>query len=568
MEFTDFIDIKAINYNKEINIKKQQRDITVLIKSLREILSSNYVDCLYDGEKTLITTEELPKNVNKSKENKKYIKTTKEVFSNILIHLYEKEIKYICANTRKKEKISAKTLNYKKLKWLFLTGFITVVLCLSKHTTTKFFLTIVILYHTICTLVKSVLLIYGALKYQKKQTTQTNEKQNIEKLLSQPEKLPKYTIIIPMFKENEKTIKQVINSITSFKYPTNKLDVLFALEEDDEQTKKVLQKINTPDYITKIWVPYFEPRTKPKACNVVSLFAKGEYIVIYDAEDIPEPEQLIKSVYQFQLEGNNKTTTTKKTSILQGCLSFYNNHENILTEFFNIEYLVHFKFLLYAYSLLGITIPLGGTSNHINTSSLVEANLWDSFNVTEDLELSTIVQGKSSIKYLDSDTKEWCVNNIKAWLKQRVRWMKGYILTYIVCIIKDFNQKRNKQAQKGNLSGSFKKKIKNIIFKHIVMGYTFFAFLLLPFTIYSFFVNNSVLIINYLLFITSIFYYSTIITSYVVICKKQMINIAPKTIIAFVCYPLYFILHCLATFIAIVDIAKRPFFWDKTEHNI
>ena len=567
MEFTESININAINYRKELDIQKNQQDITTLIKDLRNILASNCIDCLYNGEKTLISTEEPLKNINENKENKKHIKISKEVFLNILMRLYKDEIEYICVNTRKNEVVSAKTLNYKKLKWLFIIAFITVVLCLFNRTATKCFLTLVILYHAICNLVKSVLLIYGACKYQKKQTMQKTEKQNIEKLLSQPEKLPKYTIIVPMFKENEKTITQIINSIVSLKYPTEKLNVLFALEDDDEQTRKVLQKINMPDYITKIWVPYFEPRTKPKACNVASLFAKGEYIVIYDAEDIPDTEQLIKSVYQFQLANDNKNTiSTKPTSILQGCLSFYNNHENILTEFFNIEYLVHFKFLLYTYSLLGITIPLGGTSNHISTNNLIKANLWDSFNVTEDLELSTIIQEKSNIKYLDSDTKEWCVNNIKAWLRQRVRWMKGYILTYIVCITKDFHSKHDKTQQPQTLT--WKQKIKNIIFKHIVIGYTFFAFLLLPFTIYSIFVRNSVLMINYLFFITSVFYYSTIIISYVIICKKHMINITAKTVVAFVYYPFYFLLHCLATFIAIIDIIKRPFFWDKTEHNI
>jgi cellulose synthase/poly-beta-1,6-N-acetylglucosamine synthase-like glycosyltransferase len=48
--------------------------------------------------------------------------------------------------------------------------------------------------------------------------------------------------------------------------------------------------------MTVILVPRGTPQTKPKACNVGLFFARGDYLVIYDAEDRPDPDQLKKAV--------------------------------------------------------------------------------------------------------------------------------------------------------------------------------------------------------------------------------------------------------------------------------
>ena len=46
-------------------------------------------------------------------------------------------------------------------------------------------------------------------------------------------------------------------------------------------------------------VPVCAPRTKPKACNYALNFVRGEFTVIFDAEDRPEPDQLRKAVSAF-----------------------------------------------------------------------------------------------------------------------------------------------------------------------------------------------------------------------------------------------------------------------------
>src|SRR5688500_18904020 len=58
-----------------------------------------------------------------------------------------------------------------------------------------------------------------------------------------------------------------------------------------------------PPTVRLVVVPDAAPKTKPKACNVGLLLAPGEYLVIYDAEDRPEPAQLRKAVVAFRAAG-------------------------------------------------------------------------------------------------------------------------------------------------------------------------------------------------------------------------------------------------------------------------
>jgi cellulose synthase/poly-beta-1,6-N-acetylglucosamine synthase-like glycosyltransferase len=71
-------------------------------------------------------------------------------------------------------------------------------------------------------------------------------------------------------------------------------------------------------------VPPGGPRTKPKAANYALAFARGEYLVVYDAEDRPERDQLQKAVATFR-------ASSRRTACLQARLNFYNADHNWLT---------------------------------------------------------------------------------------------------------------------------------------------------------------------------------------------------------------------------------------------
>lgn len=236
---------------------------------------------------------------------------------------------------------------------------------------------------------------------------------------------PTYTILCPLYKEWE-VVGQFVSAMTKMEYPKEKLQVMLLLEEDDAQTIRHVQTMTLPPYVQTVVVPHSKPKTKPKALNYGLQHAFGEFAVIYDAEDIPDPKQLKKAVVAFRREG-------PKTVCIQAKLNFYNPRQNFLTRVFTAEYALWFDLVLTGLQSIHAPIPLGGTSNHFRTNDLRLLKGWDAFNVTEDCDLGIrLVKQGYRTAIMDSDTMEEANSHFFNWFGQRTRWIKGYIQTYFV----------------------------------------------------------------------------------------------------------------------------------------
>ncbi len=237
--------------------------------------------------------------------------------------------------------------------------------------------------------------------------------------------LPVYTILCPLYKEAA-VLPHFLSAIDKLDWPKDKLDVLLLLEEDDIHTQEAVQKLSLPAYIRPIIVPQSAPKTKPKACNYGLSLAKGEYLVIFDAEDIPEVDQLKKAYLAFQ-------KTSPNVICLQAKLNYYNPHQNLITRLFTAEYSLWFDVILTGLQSIGTTIPLGGTSNHFKAESLKKLQGWDPFNVTEDADLGVrLFKNGYQTAIFNSTTLEEANSRPINWLHQRSRWIKGYMQTYLV----------------------------------------------------------------------------------------------------------------------------------------
>lgn len=123
---------------------------------------------------------------------------------------------------------------------------------------------------------------------------------------------------------------------------------------------------------------------------------------------------------------------------VQGRLNFYNQRQSLLTRLFAVDYAVWFDQLLPGLtppgdSHSGIFVPLGGTSNHFRVDVLRYLSGWDPFNVTEDCDLGVrLGRAGHRVAMLDSVTWEEAVPRVRPWIKQRSRWIKGYVQTYLV----------------------------------------------------------------------------------------------------------------------------------------
>jgi cellulose synthase/poly-beta-1,6-N-acetylglucosamine synthase-like glycosyltransferase len=237
--------------------------------------------------------------------------------------------------------------------------------------------------------------------------------------------LPVYTVLVPMFRE-ARVLPLLAKALKGLDYPASKVEVKLVLEENDDETIDAAKALNLPGNFEIIRVPASQPKTKPKACNYALQFCRGEFLTIYDAEDQPEPDQLKKAVLAFRTAGPN-------LACVQGRLNYFNRGENWLTKMFTLEYSQWFDFMLPGLDRLNVPIPLGGTSNHFKLAALRRVNGWDPYNVTEDADLGIrLAQEGYTVGVINSTTYEEANGVLPSWIKQRSRWVKGYMQTWLV----------------------------------------------------------------------------------------------------------------------------------------
>ncbi|HEY5325778.1 MAG TPA: glycosyltransferase, partial [Mucilaginibacter sp.] len=137
------------------------------------------------------------------------------------------------------------------------------------------------------------------------------------------DELPIYTILLPVYKE-DKLIKKLIWNLQAIDYPRERLDMKLLIEEDDDLTLNAVRNLDFPAIFEVVVVPFMMPKTKPKACNYGLHFSRGKYLTIYDAEDIPDTDQLKKVVSIFAKLPSNYIC-------VQSALNYFNRNENFLT---------------------------------------------------------------------------------------------------------------------------------------------------------------------------------------------------------------------------------------------
>lgn len=382
------------------------------------------------------------------------------------------------------------------------------------------------------------------------------------------ENLPIYTMLLPVYKENRKTIENLINSISKIYYNPSKLDIKFLTEEKDIETIENIKSLKYPATWELIILPDEENKTKGRALNIGLIISRGEYLTVFDAEDIPSPEQLLCVLYRF----NN---LSEKYISIQCNLSFYNK-VNWISNFMNSEYNYVFKKRnVITSNLLGF-IFLGGTSNHFKVEKLIECGGWEASNVTEDAELAINIFAQNyKISHLDIETLEESVVTKKAWIKQRSRWIKGYMQTYF-SYFRSFIWGKRKKTKNQKIN----KSIFRIILTHLFINMYFVITLFMP----VFWIGFSFRIIyEVILFLLNPELFTIPIIETIVLCfyiilmsflikkltyissKDRDVNYNPILDIFYSI--IYSTMYTVAFLKAFYEIMTKKVFWEKTHHS-
>jgi glycosyltransferase XagB len=365
--------------------------------------------------------------------------------------------------------------------------------------------------------------------------------------------LPAYTVVIALYRESS-VVEDLVRAIDSFDYPKGKLDIKLVVEQRDVETLGRIVELRLPARYEVVVAPSGKPQTKPRALNIALSSARGDLIVVYDAEDIPAPDQLRLAASHFAAD--------KNLDCLQGRLAIRNHSESWLSKLFAVEYAILFDIINPGLCALNLPIPLGGSSNHFRIRSLVGVGAWDEWNVTEDADLGIrLARFGYRVKALDSDTWEEAPYELGIWFRQRVRWQKGWMQTLIVhsrhpiFFWRDLGPRRAIAA--------------TTVIAGAIFGCLFWPAFAVGTIWRVLTVEQGALspwremsdVFTYILALSGVW---TIVLPAVLAAKFRRLNL---TIGLIVLFPVYYILVSAATWMAILDLTLRPHYWAKTAHG-
>lgn len=364
---------------------------------------------------------------------------------------------------------------------------------------------------------------------------------------------PKVSVLVPLFKETE-IAQALVQRLGRLTYPKSLLDIVLVLEENDTLTRETIANCNLPTWMRVVEVPEGQPKTKPRAMNYALDFCDGDIIGIWDAEDEPDPDQIDRVVERFWHVSDDVVC-------LQGVLDYYNSRQNWLARCFTVEYATWFRLMLPGMSRLGLAIPLGGTTLWFRRKPLEELGGWDAHNVTEDADLGfRLARHGYRTEVIDTTTGEEANCRLWPWIRQRSRWLKGYMVTYLVHMRRPIQFYR----QMGHLKfWGFQ--------AHFITALS--QFILAPF-LWSFWLVlfglphplDPLLPRNFLVNLGIVFLMTEALT--VLINATAVSGPRHRHLLPWVpTLHFYFPLGAIAAYKALYELIFRPFFWDKTQHG-
>ncbi|PLR96050.1 glycosyltransferase family 2 protein [Bacillus sp. T33-2] len=264
-------------------------------------------------------------------------------------------------------------------------------------------------------------------------------KESVKKWNKFPIRYPTVSVLIPAHNE-EVVIEETIKALVKLNYPKEKLDIIIINDNSSDRTGEIAESYAEQYPFLKVvhTKPPHAGKGKSGALNQGLINSTGEVIVVYDADNTPEPD----AVYYLVLGLEND----HKAGAMVGKFRVANARKNMLTRFINIE-TITFQWLAQGgrwHWFKLATIP--GTNFAIRRAILEQLGGWDEKALAEDTELSFRVYNLGYyIRFFPAAiTWEQEPETWKVWWKQRTRWARGnqYVITKYLFNLHKLNNKR------------------------------------------------------------------------------------------------------------------------------
>jgi len=367
-------------------------------------------------------------------------------------------------------------------------------------------------------------------------------------------RLPIVSVVVALYHESTIAVR-LIRRLERCDYPRELLDIVLVVEACDTMTRSALGATVLPPWMRVVVAPEGHLKTKPRALNFALDACRGQIIGVYDAEDAPAPDQIRRVVARFYQRGAD-------VACLQGVLDFYNPSTNWLSRCFTLDYAAWFRIILPGLARLGFAIPLGGTTLFFRRTALDALGGWDAHNVTEDADLGMrLARHGYRTELIDTVTEEEANCQILPWIRQRSRWLKGYMVTYAVHM--------RDPALLWRQLGAWK-----FLGFQVFFLTTLSQFLLAP-VLWSFWLLAiglphpvaDALPAVWHLALMGLFLVTESVLLVVTLVALRLTPARINPLWALMMH-LYFPLGAVASYKAAWELIRRPFFWDKTRHGL
>jgi cellulose synthase/poly-beta-1,6-N-acetylglucosamine synthase-like glycosyltransferase len=259
------------------------------------------------------------------------------------------------------------------------------------------------------------IMIYYYLKYRSKKSQAVQEMTTY----------PVVTVQLPVYNEVY-VVGRLIDASCKMVYPKEKLEIQ-VLDDSTDQTVEVVAK-----YVEKYRRQGFDIKQirranrlgyKAGALKEGLAVARGEFVAIFDADFVPRPDFLLKTIPHFM--------TDPKIGMVQTRWEHLNSEYSLLTRTQAMALDGHFVIEQAVRNKVGFFINFNGTAGVWRKSCIEDAGNWQADTLTEDLDLSYRAQLKGwRFKYLNNVTSPAELpSEINALKSQQFRWTKGAIET-------------------------------------------------------------------------------------------------------------------------------------------
>ncbi len=235
-----------------------------------------------------------------------------------------------------------------------------------------------------------------------------------------PEEWPFVSILVPAHNE-EIVIAGTLESLLHLDYPHHRMEIIVIDDASTDRTREILEHFMATDRRVKlVAIPHgFGGKGKSHALNVGLRHAQHDLIVVYDADNSPEPQSLQRLVREM--------VDQPELAAVVGKVRTLNRATNFLTRCINVEF-ISFQWIIQAgrWRLFRLA-SLPGTNYVIRRDALALAGGWDPGAIADDAELTVrLSQEGFHIKFVpdavawEPEPQDWGV-----WLRQRLRWARG-----------------------------------------------------------------------------------------------------------------------------------------------